>query len=166
MAGRPQTRPPYGRTHTHTLSFTRRFGHINATAPCVSHARPHTRPQTRTCMHEDYTDARQQAAVPSHVEPETSHGQPVHDRQTDIRIIMAPPGGQERLVHSRNLTRLANPPNVVMSNCPPYDVTTYICTYLHSGPVWASYPPRCTPRSLRADLSRPLAATLCVLFGC
>lgn len=49
-----------------------------------------------------YTDARQQAAVPSHVEQETSHGQPVHDR----RPHHGPSGGQKKLVHSRNLTRL------------------------------------------------------------
>lgn len=84
-----------------------------------------------------YTDARQQAAVPSHVEQETSHGQPVQ-----------PLRGQKKLAHSRNLTRLGpSLPTAQTSscpNCPLHDVTTYTCTYFILAP---SYPPRCGPFS-------------------
>lgn len=94
-----------------------------------------------------YTDARQQAAVPSHVEQETSHGQPVQD----MTYTSWPRRGQKKLAHSRNLTRLGpSLPTAQTSscpNCPLHDVTTYTCTYFILAPAGPSYPPRCRPFS-------------------
>lgn len=121
-----------------SLFFTRRFGHINATAPCVKHARPHTHTHAR-CRHAciQITQMRPPAG-----------GTPVSCRASQKQVSRH----RQHAEAARNLTRLAHPPpgpptNIVMGHqLSVYTtiVTTihvYICTYLQAwSPFGASYP--------------------------
>lgn len=132
-----------------TRALVKRFGHINATAPCVKHARPHTR-RPQPCMHLD-TEMRVPAGGTSVScrtteikSPPTRAGHThticIHHKAPPLRgLVQKRPCPQSEFIQDLD-TPLLSPHRPTSSwnqlSAQPCN-SVYMCTYFDSGPLGA-----------------------------